>query len=242
MTDLEFAIAPEVSDRFSEVSVGMFAVDLNADQLGAAQTTALVRDAHDALRIRLATNDGLTRDPRIADWRAIIGRGGIKPSTFRSSVEQLGRRILKDPGFATPLPIVTAYCAISARHLAPLGGYDLARLPSSSITLRLWQPGDTYDPLGGNPVDLPTTSDLVVYGCGPTVMCYAWNVRDSRVTCLVPGTQRAVFFGEAATLRQRDACRAALTELAAWLGAQGARVGAIGFASAEAPRAIIARP
>lgn len=237
MSRLDFALADEVVARFPEATVGAFvASGLDVARISAPDAADLVRTRRDALLSGGLTVDDLMRDQRIVSWRQAIRACGLSASSFRSSAEQLARRFLKDDAFATPLPIVTAYCAISAHRLAPLAAYDVDRLPRREIALRTWREGDRYEPLGGAPSDLPTTPDVVVYACGSEVVCYAWNVRDSQRTCLLPDTRRAVFVGESATAFQRDACRVALTELASWLSDRGARVGPVRFAGADGQR------
>ncbi len=124
---------------------------------------------------------------------------------------------------------------MATRHLAPLGGYDVDRLPPDEIELRLARPGrDAFVPLGGG--DMPLTDKVAVYASGPTVLCWAYNCRDSRETCLTEDTDTGLFLGEAVTARQHAALRAALEDLAARLSAAGADVGDIAYADADRPR------
>lgn len=233
---LEFEIDRRVAEVFPEVAVGGFlAGDLDAvdwdDAAGAFTATA------EELEAQGVTLQNLTEDPRVAGWRDAIGRCGLKPSTFKSSPEQLARRVLKGQDVSTPLPLVDAYCAVSVRHLAPMGAYDLARLPQPRVTLRHGRPEeDRFLPLGGRPEDMPVTDAVVVYGCGDEVICWAFNHRDSRVTCLTPDTPVAAFFTEAVSGAQRAASEAALAEMARRLEEAGARVGAIRFADAAEPQ------
>ncbi len=135
----------------------------------------------------------------------------------------------------TGVPLVDLYCEVATRHLAPLGGYDVDRLPPEDIELRMARPGtDTFAPLGGG--DMPLTDKVVVYASGPTVLCWAYNCRDSRQTCLTEGTDTGLFLGEAVTALQQGALRAGLEDLAGRLSAAGAEVGEIAYADAERPR------
>ena len=123
---------------------------------------------------------------------------------------------------------------MATRHLAPLAGYDVDRLPGEPITLRLANPAaDLFAPLGGG--DTPLTDRVAVYTAGPTVLRWAYNCRDSRETCLTEETDRGLFLGEAVSAGQHDALRIALDDLAGRLAAAGAQVGPVLFADRDQP-------
>ena len=164
-----------------------------------------------------------------------IAACGLKPSTYKSSPEQLARRTLKSGPVQTGLPLADLYCEVATRHLAPLGGYDVERLPADApIELRLARPEtDVFVPLGGG--DMPLTDRVAVYAAGSTVLCWAYNCRDSRETCLTEDTDTGLFLGEAVTVRQQEALRVALDDLHGRLVRAGARVGPLMYADATAP-------
>ncbi len=176
----------------------------------------------------------LADHPVVADWRAAIAACGLKPSTYKGSVEQLVRRTLKSGPLHTPLPLVDVYCDVAARHLAPLGAYDVGLLPGPEIALRLADPGaDEFHPLGAARDDeMPLTPTVAVYAAGTTVICWAYNCRDSRDTCLVSDTDVGLFLGEAVTARQHEPLRTAFADLRDRLTGAGATVGEAQFASA----------
>jgi DNA/RNA-binding domain of Phe-tRNA-synthetase-like protein len=179
----------------------------------------------------------LAAEPLVADWRAAIAACGLKPSTYKSSPEQLARRVLKSGPLHTGLTLVDVYCDVATRHLAPLGGYDVARLPGSLVELRMADPeADEFHPLGGRDGEMPLGPDVAVYAVGSTVICWAYNCRDSRDTCLHEDTDVGVFLGEAVTARQHEPLRAALADLGARLVAAGAEVGPASYADGPSPR------
>ena len=177
----------------------------------------------------------LANHPVVADWRAAIAACGLKPSTYKGSVEQLVRRTLKSGPLHTPLPLVDIYCDVAARHLAPLGAYDVGSLPSTAIVLRLADAAvDEFHPLGAARDDeMPLTAKVAVYAAGTTVICWAYNCRDSRDTCLVSDTDVGLFLGEAVTSRQHEPLRAAFDDLRDRLTSAGATVDPTQFASAD---------
>jgi DNA/RNA-binding domain of Phe-tRNA-synthetase-like protein len=232
-----FSISPEIAGRHPEVLVG----GLVATNLRATAATVAGRpfpeDTEQALVNQDVTIELLADHPLIRDWRAAIAACGLKPSTYKSSPEQLARRTLKNGPVRTGLALVDLYCEVATRHLAPLGGYDVDRLPAEPIVLRLARESDTFDPLGGG--DMPMTDAVAVYAAGSTVLCWAYNCRDSRETCLTEGTDTALFLGEAVAARQHEALRIAFADLSARLAAAGAGVGPVTFADAAHPEITI---
>jgi DNA/RNA-binding domain of Phe-tRNA-synthetase-like protein len=183
MPTITLQIDEAILGPFPDVAVGGLLVDGldHAAEDVAATVPSLVEGASEALAAQGLSAQDLANDPRIRGWRTAISACGLRPSSFRGSAEQIGRRLLRADPIHTRLPIVDAYCAISARHLVSLGGYDLARLPGPVIALRPGRPSlDRFAPIGGRAEDMPITRRVVVYGCADEVLCYAFNVRDSR--------------------------------------------------------------
>lgn len=222
---VDVAIADEVVARFPEVLVGGFvAVELQSLRAGSWPRTEHVPVVGD-----------LVEHGNIRAWRKAIGACGLKPSRYKSSAEQLARRYLKGERIDSGIPAVDLYCDVGARHVSPFGAYDLDRLPVPRIELRTPRPGDTFTPLGSRGDDMPLTEEVVVYGSGDRVICWAWNHRDAADTALHAGSAAAAFLGEAAYGEQHASLRAALEDLAATLRAAGVVVGATAFADAELP-------
>lgn len=238
---LTLSLDTTVVARFPDLLVAGFCVDgldEAARRVGPADLEQLWTAAREALRERDVRLDTLSLVPEIAAWRRAFSQCGVKASTYRSSVEALVRRVLKGGSLATPLPIVTAYCALSVIHLATMGGYDRDRLQGEEIAVRPARPGrDRFNPLGGRPEDMPLTSTLVVYADADNVLCWSFNHRDSRDTSLLEGTRRAVFFSEAVTSGQQAGATAALAHLSEWLCVRGATPRPIVHVSAARPLA-----
>jgi DNA/RNA-binding domain of Phe-tRNA-synthetase-like protein len=219
---VEVSIAGEVRERFPEVNVGGFVVV----GLQALQPGSWARP--DALDV------GVDHD-NVQGWRRAIGACGLKPSRYKSSVEQLVRRYGKGEVIESGITAVDLYCDVSARNVSPFGGYDLDRLPEPRVEMRTPRPGDAFHAIGGRGDEFPLFDDVVVYACGNTVMCWAWNHRDSAETGLEADTTAALFLGEAAYGEQHAALQSAVADLAESLRAAGVVVGAPGFADADAP-------
>lgn len=81
--------------------------------------------------------------------------------------------------------------------------------------------------------------DVVVYASGSEVMCWAFNYRDSRNTCLRQETEFAVFFSEGIAPVHQAPVTSALSELRHLLLANGAQVSKIYIISKQEPYAVI---
>ncbi|MGI8984306.1 MAG: B3/B4 domain-containing protein [Acidimicrobiales bacterium] len=233
MPSVAVSVAGEVAERHPDILVGgLLATNLRATAaLVAAQPSP--DDTAQALVNQDVTIELVADHPLIKDWRSAISSCGLKPSTYKSSPEQLARRTLRTGPVRTGLALVDLYCEVATRHLAPLGGYDTERLPAPAVELRFARAGDSFSPLGGG--EMPLTAAVAVYGAGSTVICWAYNCRDSRDTCLTEETETALFLGEAVTARQHGALRMALADLAARLTTAGAQVGPVVFADRDSP-------
>lgn len=238
MTAIRCAIDPAVLERFPACRVGGFL----AGGLAAAARRVSLEPA-EALAAPLAaqgvTVEGISEEPRIREWRRAYQQSGVKPSTYKCSAEQLARRLLKGSWISTPLPLVNLYSAVSVKHLAPMGAYDVARLPEPEVVLRLPREGDVFRPLGAKPEDMPLKPTIPVYASGSEVTCWAFNHRDSVVTCLQDDTDLGIFMAEAVSEIQYPSLEAAFEELARDLRNAGATVGALVFVDSVSPAASI---
>ncbi|HEX3622229.1 MAG TPA: phenylalanine--tRNA ligase beta subunit-related protein, partial [Acidimicrobiales bacterium] len=194
MPDPSLRIAGEIGERHPDVLVGGFIASGLRDAAAVVAAQPFPTDTAQALVSQDVTIELVADHPLIKDWRSAIAACGLKPSTFKSSPEQLARRTLKSGPVRTGLALVDLYCEVATRHLAPLGGYDVGRLPSPAIVLRLADPtADTFAPLGGRDGDMALTDRVAVYAAGSTVVCWAYNCRDSRATCLTGETDVGLF-------------------------------------------------
>ncbi|MBM7124797.1 B3/4 domain-containing protein [Dyella flava] len=154
----------------------------------------------------------LSELPIISSWREVYRTMGLKPSVYHASVESLLRRAKKGWGlWQTGLKHVDFYNGFSIRCYAPIGGYDMDKVRSGSIRVRMLDPKkDIFSPLGGQPEAFPLKPDIAVYAVENDIACWAFNHRDSRDYCLTETTRQAIFFSEANTIMQAAASLAAI--------------------------------
>ena len=227
---MTLTVAPDVLGRFPELACGGFLADrLNDAAVSPAPPYESIREALSGEGI---TVEEIAAEPRIAAWRAAIQASGIKASKFRGSAEQLARRVLRGGSIEAP-PLVDLYCRLSARHLAPLGAYDVDRLPGSDVELRHARSSDSFGPLGSGAEVMPLTAAVPVYAIGDVVLCWMFNVRDSALTSLIPSTRRALFLSESLNPAQRQSSERALNALREALLNAGADAGEIVWTTAD---------
>ncbi len=197
-TSLDFRIAPEVLARFPGFAV--HAIRARGFQAAASQIDheADLRRAVARIGTLGIDREKLAEFPTVAVWRKAYAAIKVRPSQFKASIESLLRRALGGHDLALPIPSVNLYNAVSLDALAPIGAYDMAKLPAMPMLFRFADPSlDQFTPLGGKAADFPLSPDLVVYASGNTVLCWGFNCRDNVDTALDAGSDDIVFFSEA---------------------------------------------
>ena len=153
----------------------------------------------------------LAMHPAVAPWREAYRHFGVKPSRYRSSIENLLRSARS--GLTRSInPLVDVYNAVSLRHLLPCGGEDLDAI-QGDLRLTLAHGGEPFVPLGGGE-DQPPGAGEVAYIDEAGIVCRAWNWREAERTKLTPETTRAVLVIEALPPRSGAEVRTACEELA----------------------------
>jgi DNA/RNA-binding domain of Phe-tRNA-synthetase-like protein len=169
----------------------------------------------------------LAEHPRIAIWRAAYRAMGLKPSEYRSSVEQLVRRAARGESPRIGISAVDLYNSISVAHLVPLGGYDVDRMAANELLVRVAQPADRFEPLGGKQDEAVLAGTAIGYFQGPDCLCGAINWRDSAATAISGATRRALFVSEALDEEGAEASQAALHDLGVAIQAGGGTYGRV---------------
>ena len=160
---------------------------------------------------------------------------GLQPSTFRSSVESLVRRSLRNGKVPTTgLETIDLYNFASLRFVIPVGAVDLDKI-SEPITLRFARTSDTYEPLAGRSAEFPLHDRVLVYATGDTVLTYGLNCRESSSALLDAASRNAIYVAEAANRSQAADAQAALEWLADRLRKAGALVGKPGVVAGGWP-------
>lgn len=161
----------------------------------------------------------LVEVPEIKIWRSAFQSFGLKPSKYRSSIEQLYRRALKGDLIETRLPLVNLYCYVSILHRAPMGAYDLEKT-RGDICIRPAKGGEEFMAIGEKQA-IHSEAGVVVYADSEGIICWGWNHRDSARTCLGLDTRRAIFFADSSDAFTRGAAMEAINTLTNALASSG---------------------
>ncbi len=131
--------------------------------------------------------------PSIKVWREIYLQDfNVKPKQYKSSIDALVRRILTNNNMWNISNIVDLYNVCSVKSLLPMGGYDLEKI-SGDITIRYGREHEIFESLGEKQTQ-PVASNHVVYADAEKVLCWLWNHKDSKRSCIDAGTKNVVFF------------------------------------------------
>ena len=190
MKTLDYTITGEVFARFPGYVRGVVLAYAVTNAPSPDELVALLRDAEASVRQQLKI-ETLTEHPRIKSWREAFRAFGAKPSEFRSSIEALARRVLRNE----PLPTVNALVDIgnllSLRHLVPTGGHAIDGL-TQDICLRAATGNETFTPFGTALVESPLAGEII-FAEGNQVLTRRWVWRQSNHTLLLPTTQSIEF-------------------------------------------------
>jgi DNA/RNA-binding domain of Phe-tRNA-synthetase-like protein len=158
------------------------------------------------------TSDTVLEAPAVKEWRNAFQRFGVKPSKYRSSIEQLYRRALKQELIETSLPLVNLYCYVSLIEMVPMGAYDVEKL-DGDIVIRLSRENETFIGIGDT-TPLIAHPGVVVYSDDGGIICWAWNHRDAARVVLSPETNKAIFFADSASHESESRAANAIALLA----------------------------
>ncbi len=205
-----YHIAPDIFRLDTGYRRGLiFARGLANGPSGESLTGAL-RKQETALRTELQGRP-ITEHPRIAAWRDVYRRFGARPSEFRSSVEALGRRVLRGDSLPSINALVDIGNIVSLRYLFPVGVHPV---PSGSapLQLRLAEQGDTFRPPDGGPEESPAAGE-VVFVQDKSVLTRRWTWRQAAGTLTLVDTSAVYFNIDALSVVPGDALAAATRDL-----------------------------
>ncbi len=208
---MRIRIDQRIFDEFPGVRVGVLFVE-DVDNSGDHPE---LRDLLDEEQRRVAeTLAGVQviAHPHIAPWRDAYRHFGAKPKKYRSSIENMVRRVLKGGALPSINPLVDAYNVISLRHLLPVGGEDADRLEGDLV---LTFAGDSEPPalLLGEPQPRSPHPGEVFYKDDTGAVCRRWNWKEADRTKLTADTRRAVLVIEALPPVDEAMLEAALADL-----------------------------
>lgn len=179
MNGLTYSIAQEVFDQYPGYSRGVvLAYDLKNGP-SPEKLISLLREAEESVRSQ-ATIENIADHPRIKAWREAYKAFGAKPSEFRSSVEAMARRALRNDQLPCINALVDIGNIVSLQHLVPVGGHSMDEL-TRDISLHLAKGDETFVPFGSSEIEHPLPGE-VIFTEGDTVLTRRWTWRQANHT------------------------------------------------------------
>lgn len=186
MKELHYSIADEIFARFPGYTRGVVLAYDVANGESSSEVVSLLREAEASVHNQLKI-ETIAEHPRIKSWREAYRSFGAKPSEFRSSIEAMARRVLRDD----PLPSINALVdignAMSLRYLVPTGGHAIDVL-TQDISLRLAKGDETFTPFGSEQVESPLPGEII-FAEGNIVLTRRWTWRQANHTLTLPTTK-----------------------------------------------------
>ncbi len=144
-----------------------------------------LRQAEASVRNQVSI-ENITEHPRIKPWREAYKAFGAKPSEFRSSVEAMARRVLRNDQLPSINALVDIGNLVSLEHLVPVGGHSMDEL-IQDISLRLATGDEDFIPFGSTEIEHPLPGE-VIFVEGNTVLTRRWTWRQANHTLTLPET------------------------------------------------------
>jgi len=186
MGGLTYSISPQIFDKYPGYCRGVvLAFDV---QNGSSphRLIQMLREA-EALVRQQASIENITEHPRIKPWREAYKAFGAKPSEYRSSIEAMARRILRNDSLPSINTLVDIGNIISLQHLLPVGGHSLDEV-TEKIGLRFATGEETFIPFGSTEMEHPLLGE-VIFAEGSTVLTRRWTWRQANHTLTLPETR-----------------------------------------------------
>ena len=181
-------IAPEVLELFPEVQIGVVVAE-GINNKPQQATRALIDQEAQFIK-NIFAEIAVAEQKNIQAWRrAYTAFGG--GSSYRSSVEALVKRVVKDKPLPLINPLVDIYNSISLKYLLPVGGEDLQHI-QGDIRLERAEGSETFVALGQTENDPPSKGEVIYVDDNDEVLCRRWNWREAEKTKLTEETTNAI--------------------------------------------------
>lgn len=190
MTAYTYRIADEIFQRFPGYVRGVVIAHELANGPSPPALLDLLREAEASVRARIEP-EAVAEAPRIKAWREAYRAFGAKPSEFRSSIEAMARRALKNERLPAINALVDIGNLISLRHLLPAGAHAIDVL-AGDIALRPATGAEQFLAFGSSETEYPLPGEII-FAEGDTVLTRRWTWRQAQHTLTLPAS-RAVEF------------------------------------------------
>ncbi len=235
---MNIRIAPEILQNYPGTHVGWLDADVVVKDESPYVNNLKAKLPKVVAELGLEAST-LSKHPRIEAWRNIYSAMGVKPSSYRCSLEALLRRILKGQGMWNVSSVVDCYNCVSVMAMMPMGAHDVESL-DGDLELRFGRKKDVFLPLGSEEKVVQVEESHIVYADARKICCWLWNHRDNRECAVTSSTRRALFIIDAAEEEDAPDVKNALDMLAENLQHIECTVRSRGILHRDAPGADLA--
>jgi len=190
---MRFLITADFWSLFPDARIGVVIARGLNNTIADENIARLLYDLMQSAAARLGEADIATH-PAVAPWRDAYKAFGMKPSKFRSSIENL-LRSARNGNVRSINPLVDIYNAVSLKHFLPCGGEDRGAV-RGDIRLTRARGDEDFLPLGDSTPQSPQPGE-VIYCDDEGVLCRSWNWREAERTKLTAATTDAFLCLEA---------------------------------------------
>ncbi|MEW6092601.1 MAG: phenylalanine--tRNA ligase beta subunit-related protein [Chloroflexota bacterium] len=190
MTGFSYSISPEIFQMYPGYVRGVVIAHGVRNGPSPDELVGMLRQAEESVRSRLAI-EKITEEPRIAAWREAYRKFGAKPGEYRSSVEAMARRALRNESLPSINALVEIGNLLSLRYLMPVGGHAIDLL-KGDISLRLASGEEEFVAFGTTELEHPLPGE-VIFAEGNTVLTRRWTWRQAQHTLTLPETTAIEF-------------------------------------------------
>lgn len=210
---MKIKISDDIIQRYPKINIGIvFTKGINIKETD-PELEKLKKEVENKLKSELSL-DTLVQHPFINAWRETYRSfGATKVKEHLPSAESLIRNVLKGSSLPKVNTLVDLYCMVSAKHLIPIGGYDLEKI-KGDIILRFSKGGEKFLGLGKFEEWKETNPGEVVYADEEKILCRRWNYKDCKITAIRPETKNVCLQVDGAEGIPAEAVKKATEELA----------------------------
>jgi DNA/RNA-binding domain of Phe-tRNA-synthetase-like protein len=190
MSRFSYRVADEIFQRFPGYVRGVVIAHELSNGPSPPELLALLREAEAAVRARVKP-EAVAEEPRIKSWREAYRAFGAKPAEFRSSIEAMARRALKNDRLPSINALVDIGNLISLRHLLPAGAHAIDLL-QGDIALRTATGTEQFVAFGSTETEHPLPGEII-FTEGDTVLTRRWTWRQAQHTLTLPESRAVAF-------------------------------------------------
>ncbi len=206
-----FKIAPEIFTDFPDAKIGVLVFTKMNNANKNSEISLLLKQAQKDVVATVAAEE-VPLLPKIKDWRDAYSKFGCKPSSYRSSVEALLRRITKNNFIRDISTAVDLYNLVSIKHQLCVGAMDLSNV-SGDIFLTKTGDNDFFQGIGEDQKSKVCQGEVAYKDEQGDILCRAWNYRESDKSKITEGSTEIFFLIEGLASSSNDEILAAVEEL-----------------------------